>query len=177
MIEGLTVPGVARFPVTFSGSWPALPKRDWRGVACAPEPIVAVTFLRWQHHVEWGLSSRSEDCEIETRLAIFPYDQAGLDVQVSVSIGGGGPRYRCTVPTATYQPDMPPASPVETGTVALLATIEGDPKIEFLGLFIARSDTKGGRNRIWHLRECFREALPTELLEPLTYGRTGQFED
>ncbi len=177
MIEGLTIPGAARLPVTFSGAWPALPKRDWRGIASAPEPIVAVTFLRWQHHIEWGLSNRSEDCEIETRLAIFPYDQAGLDVQVSVSIGGGGPRSRCAVPTATYQPEMPPASPVETGRVSLLATIEADPRIEFLGLFIARSDTKGGRNRIWHLRPCFHDSLPPQLKEALTYGRTGMIED
>jgi hypothetical protein len=177
MIEGLTVPGVAKLPVTFSGTWPEPPKRDWRGVASAPEPIVAVTFLRWQHHVEWGLSSRLEDCEIETRLAIFPYDKAGLDVQVSVSIGGGGPRYRCTVPAATYQPAMPPASPVDTGTVALLTTIEGDPKIDFLALFIARSDTKGGRNRIWHLRPHFHDAVPPQLKEALTYGRTGTIED
>jgi hypothetical protein len=177
MIEGLTVPGVSRFPVTFTGSWSALPKRDWRGIASAQEPIVAIAFLRRQHHVEWGLSSRTEDNEIETRLAIFPYDKAGLDVQVSVSVGGGGRRFRSQVPTAAYQPVMPPASPVETGTVALLATIDGDPKIDFLGLFLAKADTKGGRNRIWHLRPCFQEALPEQLQEALTYGRTGVFED
>jgi hypothetical protein len=177
MIEGLTVPGVARLPVTISGAWPALPKRDWRGVASAPEPIVAVTFMRWQHHVEWGLSARLEDCAIETRLALFPYDKAGLDVQVNVSIGGGGPRYRCTVPSATYQPAMPPSSPVETGTVALLATIEGDPKIDFMALFIARGDTKGVRNFIWHLRPRFQDDVPQQLREALTYGRTGTLED
>jgi hypothetical protein len=85
MIEEITVPGVARLPVMISGCWSAPPKRDWRGFARATEPIVAIAFLRLQHHVEWGLSSSTEDTEIETRLSLFPYDKTCLDVQVSVS--------------------------------------------------------------------------------------------
>ncbi|MEE9365731.1 MAG: hypothetical protein V3W44_03495 [Dehalococcoidales bacterium] len=179
MIAGMTVPGVSRIPVTISGEWPAPPKRDWRGVASSEEPIVAIAFLRWQHHVEWCLSSCTEDgaIDIETRLALFPYDKAGLDVQVNVSIGRGGRRWRSLVASPTYQPTIPAVSPVETGTVALLSRIEGNPTIDFLGLFITKRDTKCRRNRIWHLRPCFHESLPVQLRAPLTYGRTGDFED
>lgn len=161
--------------------------------------MAAIAFLRCERYVEWvrsvrsrprktpfssssddfswALARRLEECEIGIRLALAPYDEAGLDVQVNVFIGGGIRRWRCTVPTAAYLPDMPPATLIETGTVALLATIEGDPKIDLLALFLAQRDTMGARNRIWHLRQCFRDGLPPQLQEALTYGRTGSFED
>lgn len=179
MIEGITIPGVSRIPVSLSGDWSAPPKRDWRGVASAEEPIVAITFLRRQHHIEWCLSRCAEEdaIDIETRLALFPYDKLGLDVQVNVFIGHGGPRSRSLVASPTYQPTVSAVSPIETGKVSLLSRIEGDPTIDFLGLFITKRDTKGGRNGIWHIRPCFHESLPAQLRVPLTYGRTGDFEE
>jgi hypothetical protein len=177
MIDGLTIPGVARAPVVISGEWLPAPKRDWRGVASASEPIVAVSFLRWGHHIEWCLSERPTGNESEVRLALFPYDRDGCDVQVNTFLGGGGQRWRSLVSSAQYRPTIPLSTSLETGRVLSLSRIEGNPCVEFFGLFLAKRDTKGGRNGIWHIRPCFREGLPPALSQVLTFGRTGIIED
>lgn len=59
----------------------------------------------------------------------------------------------------------------------LISRIQGDPCIDFLGLFLAKWDTKTGRDGIWHIRPHLRESLPEQMVVPLTYGRTGEFKE
>ena len=176
MIEGTTIPGALRIPVVISGSWSTPSKSLWEGVATANEPIVAVAFLRCQKQIDWGCSWRSNEPAIATRVSVSGHANSAF-VQVVFSIKGGGSRWTSTLPSPTYRPEIPATASVETGTVALLARIEGDPIIDLLGLFLAKSDTIGGRNHIWHIRSCFHGDLSPLLKEPLTHGRSGKFED
>ncbi len=178
MIENISISGVARLPVTISGKWSTPPKRDWQGLASSVEPIVAVSFLRCNGRVEWCLSERPTGNAIEVRLALLPFDERAVDTQVNTSIGGGGSRrYRSILPSPGYHPTIPIIGSFETGRIMLISRIEGDPCIDFLGLFLARWDTKTGRDGIWHIRPHFREILPKLMLVPLTYGRTGEFQE
>ena len=176
MIEGVTVPGLARMPVAISGSWYSPSRRLWEGRATAEQPIVAVAFVRCEQHVEWGLSWRFDEPDLKTAVS-FSGHEDGAFVQVVFGISGGGARWTSTLPSHTYRPAIPAAATVETGTVSLLARIGGTPAIDLMGLFIAKGDTKGGRKHIWHIRTCFRDTLPPLLRRPLTYGRSGFFED
>ena len=203
MIEGVTVQGVARLPVTIIGglSTPVMPDlrrlQLWEGSAASREPIAAIAFLRYdKREVAWARSERRHhrwhwlpvgtlpltDQVLEIRLTFSPDDERGLRVGIHFGIGGGitgagSGGAQCALPTPGYLRDMPVASKVETGTVTRLATIEGDPKVEFLALFLARRDTKGGRNRNWHLRRSLRDGLQPQMQEVLAYGRSGYFED
>ena len=177
MLAGLIIPDAKKIPVLVKGIWSPSPKRDWRGIASSSEPIVGITFLRFNTVVEWCLSERVIGSEIEVRLALFEYDREHLEVQVNASIGRGGTRYRSTVSSADYLPDIPVTRIFDTGKVVLISTVEGDPTVSFLGLFLARADAKSFPKGIWHVREHFRGNLPGVLIKPLTYGRTGRFSD
>jgi hypothetical protein len=177
MIEKISISGVARLPISISGKWSTSPKRNWKGFASCIESIVAVSFLRCNGRVEWCLSERPTGNEIEVGLALFPFDESALDIQVNVSIGGGGRRYRSILPSPGYYPTIPMINSFETGRIMLISRIEGDPSIDFLGLFLARWDTKTGRDGIWLVRPRLREMLPEQMLVPLTYGRTGEFKE
>ncbi len=177
MIEDITIPRVAKLPVQISGNWAPPPKRDWRGFAIADEPIVAVTFLRCEGHIEWCLSERQNVNMIEVRLALFPYDKNGVDVSVNVCIGGGGRRYRSLLQSFEYRPEIPLTDSFETGHIVCISRIQSEPSIDFLGLFLARRDVKIARCGIWHLRPRLRAGVPNQLSMVLSYGRTGRLEE
>jgi len=176
MIEGTTIPGAKRLPVVLAGAWKSPARLSWEGGATCSEPMVAVAFLRCGHHVDWGLSCRSDSPTIETGI-LFACREADRFVQVNFSINGGGLRWTSLLPSSTYRPIIPANSRLETGTVGIIARVEGEPIIDLLGLFIAKTDTIGGRNRIWHLRPQYHDRLPPVLKRPLTYGRSGEFDD
>jgi hypothetical protein len=175
--EDISISGAARLPVTISGTWSSTPKRDWQGFASSVEPIVAISFLRCNGRVEWCLSERPTGSRMDVGLALFPFDMRGIDVEVNLSIGGGGRRYRSILPKPGYYPTIPMTASFETGRTILISRIEGDPCIDFLGLFLAKWDTKTGRGGIWHIRPHLRQSLPDRMLAALTYGRTGEFEE
>ncbi len=187
MIENLIIPGVTNTPVTISGKWSALPEREWQGCALSPIPIVAILFLRVKNTVKWCLCGRSTGNTTKVRLSLFPYDDTNLDVQINASIGGGRfegifhsggiLRFRTLVPSPLYLPETPTCNIFETGRIIRISAIKGNPKIDFLVLFLARDDVNSKRNGIWHIRSKFLEYIPESLYTPLTYGRTGLFED
>ena len=70
---------------------------------------------------------------------------------------------------------------IESNTTALTAGIEpftavnGSPEIQLFILFLAASDTKVGRNGLWHLRPNLVEYVPPTYRELLAHGRTGEW--
>src|SRR4051812_27242403 len=80
---------LTKLPVRIVGEWGNPLKRDWRGIATAAEPVVAVVFLKHGDTVEWCKSGRASGEGLEVRLALFPYDKSGSEVQVNFSVGGG----------------------------------------------------------------------------------------
>jgi hypothetical protein len=55
----------------------------------------------------------------------------------------------------------------------LLATVEGDPRIELGVLLLALRDVKFGRNHLWHLRPERAQGLPEPFATILVRGRSG----
>jgi hypothetical protein len=177
MIEDITLPGLVRLPVYISGEWAASPKLQWDGSTISDEPIVAVSFLRWEGHVEWCLSERPSGNTIQVRLGLTADDKNRLHVQVFCSFGGGSRRWGMLLSSSEYTPEIPFIGYITTGRVVRIWRIEGKPSIDFLALFLARRDVKSGRAGMWHLRPRLRDGLPPQLWTPLTYGRTGTFDE
>ena len=57
-----------------------------------------------------------------------------------------------------------------TGRPHLVAEIDG---ATFIVVLLQGSVLKGGRNRLWHLRDELASSLPTDLHQLLAHGRTG----
>jgi len=157
MIPEAVLPGLSRIQVSISGAWLPLPKRDWKGHAACSEPFVGVAILESPASAEWCISVRDDS---EVRLAIFPYDQDGLDVEVTFSLGQGGRRWRTWVCSPTYFPVIRSSLVIETGRVVTFCTVEGEPQIELKALFVARRDVKSRRNGVWHIRPELADSLP-----------------
>ena len=94
MISTLTIPTPSPVTITVSGAWSQRPPWDWKGNVVAPEPVIALTFLRVGGHVEWVKSEKTVHDVMAVRLLIGRYDSGGRDVQVYFGIGGNSVRGR-----------------------------------------------------------------------------------
>ena len=98
-LVGSRFPCLTQLPVTLEGGWSPLPRRDWRGIAVASEPLVAVALLGSCGLVQWGRSERGSAEQLAVRLALLPYGADGLNVQVNFSVGLGGGRWQSVFPS------------------------------------------------------------------------------
>jgi hypothetical protein len=104
--------------------------RRWKGLARASEPLVVLAVVASPIVVQWGKSEAATDpdgCPIT--LALFPYDNLGLDVQVNLTAGGGGADNRTSVISVDY---LPPIDRIQraSGELLRLVSIDGRPEIE-----------------------------------------------
>jgi hypothetical protein len=126
--------------------------RRWKGLARASQPLVALAVLVNRDFVDWGKSeaqTQPDGCPIT--LALFPYDNLGLDVEVSLTAGDGGTRTRTTVNSVDYLPAID-AFQLVCGELVKLATIDGRPEIETGLLFLPRGAVRKGRTGNWRLK-------------------------
>jgi hypothetical protein len=169
-IRELRVAGAREVPVRIEGM--AAAPRRWIGNAHADEDIVGMAFLASGATCRWVKSAeRGPHPQIDIRLS--SYDDTHRDVQVGVSVGGAGMLGRCLLEREGDSFRVEPTT-CSTGTIVLLTTVEGDPRTDLLALFLASSDVKFGRNRLWHLREGLVGGLAERLASLFTHGRTGQ---
>lgn len=163
---------LAKLSVVIEGSWNEARPADWRGTARADASIVAVTLLG---RPESGCWCKSEPGLIDgqrVRLLLGRYDKLGRDVKVI--FGAGGQRDgRTMMPDARYRPDIPARTVCTTGSFVRFAIVAGEPAVPCWLLFLAASDVKVGRDRLWHLRKDLREGVAEPLRSILAYGRTG----
>lgn len=162
----------ADLPVTISGEWLDPPKRDWRGIASASEPLVAVVFLKQRNRLEWCKSDRGSVEGLPIRLALFPYDKLASEVQVNFSVGGGGRCLASNVPSRNYRPDIHSHNVVRTGELVTFARVDGSPAVDAEMLFIPQRSVQFGRNALWRLRSGLELSLPDELNQILIGKRS-----
>lgn len=163
---------ITPLPVTVEGQWSPPPKRDWQGQITAAEPVVAVVFLCAGAICRWSRSERRNAGQV--RVALFPYDDMGGDVQLNYSVGGGWQACRLSVCSASYLPDLPSHREFRCGEVQKFAQVEGNPAADLLTLFIARRDVRTARCGLWSLRRELLESISDESIRAmLTYGRSG----
>lgn len=162
--------------MTFDGAWQPAPKRDWQGTIRCTEAVVGISFICVKGHTEWAKSDVGNDEGLEVRVMLGNYDASELDVQVNVSIGHNGPRWRTRIDSASYLPALLVPKVFLTGRIIDFAKIKGDPVVAFKAFFLARRDVRVGRNRLWHLRKELVECFPASLRRILTHGRSGKFD-
>jgi hypothetical protein len=172
-LEAVRLEALQSVPVTVNGSWSA--DRDWRGSARSPVPLVGMSFLQSGNHCEWCKSERDEPSP-EVRLALFPYDEAALDVQVNFSVGHGGRRWRTLMPSPSCRPVLPDTLSLETGTIHRFADLDTDPAVALYYLFVARDDVESSRGTLWRVRHRLEPDLAQPFRQWLTHGRTGGCE-
>jgi hypothetical protein len=175
-ITGAQIKELQPLSITISGEWLENQKYTWRGTAVSSEPIVAVVLLRYNDILEWCKSPTS--CEIlEVTFWISRYNEVDFHSQIGFSVGRGDRRLASSLESANYKPNIKASTSEKTGEVINFTKIEGKPKISFEVIFIARSNVKFGRNRIWHLREKISGSLPDNIRNILEKGRIGQITE
>jgi hypothetical protein len=162
-------------PVRCTGAWDRQPVLRWRGVAVADEPIVAIAFLTTDGHVEWCKGERPRGSTVEIDLALLPYDELRLDVQVNVMIAGAYLRCRSRVRSAEQLASIG-GEPCATGRMHEFARVEGQPPVICDVLFVAGRDVQVRRSGLWRVRSAIVDRLTSPLRDILTRGRTGSFE-
>jgi hypothetical protein len=176
MIGALTIPTPSLVTITVSGAWSQQPPWDWKGSVTAPEPIVAMTFLRVGNHVEWVRSEKTVHAEMEIRLLLGRYDSKGLDVQACFSVGENTVRWRTMLDHANALPTVPGLRQSPAGQSFPFCALFGTPEIALYALVLLRRQAVSARLGIWHLKAEYSSLLPPPWNRVFTYGRAGAFE-
>jgi hypothetical protein len=178
---GESLHDVPQLPVDLSGEWvvektPRLAgglatTRRWKGLARASQPLVALAVVASPTVVRWGKSEAATDpdgCPIT--LALFPYDNLGLDVQVNLTAAGEGAENRTSVNSVDYLPQIDRIQRV-SGELLRLVNIDGQPEIQAGLLFLPRGAVRKGRTGNWRLRRS--EPSVSLLSEMIAGPRSG----
>jgi hypothetical protein len=171
---GVCFHSLTSLPVTLEGGWLPPPWREWRGVAAAGEPLVAVAFLDSGAVVEWCKSERRSAENLAVRFLLLPYDADGRDVQVNFSVGDGGCRGRSLLVSSDWVPEIPDRRELRAGVLERLVEVTAEPRVELALLLIARRDVRSARNGLWRVRNQLADLIPEPFRRLLTYGRTGR---
>jgi hypothetical protein len=146
---------------------------DWRGVATSAEPLVALILLQDIDGPFWAKSGRPH-IGLRIRLRLGWYDNAGLDVQVSFSVGGGWRRSRTFLSSTSVLPEIPGHRDTNTSHVVPFTIVPGSPSIACSVLFLGGAFVETGRNGLWRVRKQFVSSIPEYWREILSRGRTGR---
>jgi hypothetical protein len=172
-LDGMTLDKITPLLITVEGQWSPGPTRDWHGLASAPEPFVALIFLCAPSGCKWAKSQRGEATR-EVRLALFPYDELGKDVQVDLSVGRGYLLARSELPSPAYRPVISGQKTFQCGVINRFMQAVGDPYLDLLILFLAKRDVHSARTGLWHLRPAIADSISSDSIRHMmTYGRTG----
>jgi hypothetical protein len=162
-------------PISISGEWIENQNYEWKGSAVSIEPFVAVVFLKYSNVIEWCKTSNGATDSESVKLWISRYNKIDLHSQIGLPVGRSDRRSSLFLKSASYKPEIKINTSGKTGEIIQFTEIGGSPKISFEILFIARSDVKFGRNRIWHLRENANVSLSDKVRNLLEKGRIGRF--
>jgi hypothetical protein len=175
MIPEINLANLSELEVSITGQWSPAPKRDWQGAAVSSEPIVGLAMMETESGCEWCLSGHTTARNLALRVALFPYEKVGLDVQVNFSVGNtdGHVRGRSAVASPAYVPSLECPRSVRSGQVFTLAKLAGKPSVVLKALFLARCDIRTSRNGIWHIATDFEAGLPAPFRKMLCCGRKG----
>jgi hypothetical protein len=165
-------PNMENLPVTVSGQWLDGATRNWQGVACASQPLVALIILAHGNVAEWCKSERQSSNAMQLRLALFPYEKSGCAIQVNFFAGNAHQRYASVVESESYKPRIKADQIVHTGQLVRFSIVEGVPRIDLKILLLPQRVVKFGRKALWHPRSIMT-ALPEHVGRMLESGRSG----
>ncbi len=122
---------------------------------------------------EWCKAERQSSNAMQLRLALFPFEKSGCEIQVNFSAGDAGRRYASVVESASYKPRIKANQMVSTGQLVRFAIVEGVPRVDLKILLLPQRAVKFGRKTLWHPRESIMPALPEHVGRMLESGRSG----
>jgi hypothetical protein len=165
-----------RIDITITGDWIEGPRRSWEGLAVASEPIVAVSFCVSGNQALWCKSQPGKPDGQPVRFGLGEFDDIGCEVNVNFRIGQGGIRsWPTKVASSTYRPEIKRSISASTCNLVPFTTIHGYYTYDLVMLFLAASDTKVGRKRLWRLRPHLVDSVPLPYRKLLTRRRNGVF--
>jgi hypothetical protein len=170
---GFAFPCMERVPVDIRGTW-NYERRRWSGVAENPDRrMVAMVFARHPEGIEW-IKSDARDMEgLPVEIGFFTNGPDFRDATVFFHVGSASAALYAVLPSSSYLPEIPEHRLLETGQILRLASVEGEPEIEFGAIFLVREDVKFGRKHIWRLRDHLLSAVPAPFSSVLARGRHG----
>lgn len=175
-LQYLRFPRLKRVDVSLTGGWRDDPppswsagRPAWAGVAIAAEPIVALFFAETRSEIRWLRCRKQNAAYLPVDIG---YSSDSYGEQRVVTCGGlresawfkPGDR-----PILTFFPTF------RTGELIQLAVMPHDTETRFFMLVIARSDTRGRRCGLWHLRKSLRDQATNGWDRAFAYGRTGKW--
>jgi hypothetical protein len=156
---------LTELPVTI-GCESATPRR-WAGAARGVEDLVALGLTAHDGVLRWCKSSHRA-VTVPLDITLHPTD-AVEGGYVVLDVGGA-------VDNALSRGDRSisvlPCQAI-TGRPLLLASVEGDPRIELGILLLAFRDVKFGRNHLWRIRPELAQGVPKPFATILVRGRGG----
>ncbi len=174
-LEGTRFEALQSVPIELAGAWIAGARRDWQGQARSSVPLVGIAFLESAGRCQWRKCEKREGPP-DVRLMLLHYDEAGMNVRVSFSVGGGERNWQTVVPSASYRPRLPDIQTLQSACIHRFAAIDGEPPVDLSILFLARADVESLRNGLWRVRKRLAPAVPEPYRRWLTYGRGGTCE-
>jgi hypothetical protein len=144
----------------------ATPRR-WTGAARAVEDLVALGLIAHGGWLRWFKSSLRA-ATLPLTVILHP-PEAVEGGYVVLDVGG---RVDNMLSRDGRSLSVLPRQTI-TGRPLLLATVEGDPRIELGVLLLALRDVKFGRNHLWHLRPEWALGLTEPFATILVGGRSG----
>jgi hypothetical protein len=85
------------------------------------------------------------------------------------------PLCRAVVAPDFLLPHIPTTQTLETGQISHLTTLVGEPDLQILILFLARTDVRSSRNGLWRIRKRLEPLIEEPFRSWLTFGRTRRY--
>jgi len=162
--------------VELSGQWVnKASRRDWRGVAEADLPFVAVLFVTEGRYLFWRKDDKrgeSGDSSRAIRLTLWSLDDGTMDC--GYRIGRGVIRLTGKEKSSSYLPDLKERWTVLTGEPFGFVSIEIEPPINLYGLFIVKRDINTLRKGLWHLKSSLLIGISEPWKTMVGNGRQGE---
>jgi hypothetical protein len=161
--------GLLRIPLVLSGAWASASRDLWIAKASCQQAVVCISFQVCGGVGYWAKSSRpAADMEaIRISLGVNPADPA------DVTIGCGWIAEPVRLAEAGARPALPEKIAIETGVLWPLCRFDASPAIELHLLFLAPSDVRWGRNRLWRLNPSRATGVCESYRGVLAAGRSG----
>jgi hypothetical protein len=151
----------------------------WRGTVECAEPLATLAFVHTATYGEW-CKRKSKDT-LYVQGTISPRDFWG-EVRVCISLDRGEPwsyssqRWGHTIVAPDFLlPHIPATQTFETGQISHLMTLAGEPDLQMLILFLARTDVRLSRNGLWRIRKRLEPMIEEPFRSWLTFGRTRRY--
>ncbi len=159
------------------GDWVNGPKRQWRGAAKGEKPLIALIMCEVGDALIWTKSERhGPQGELTINMLISHYDADGCRVQVNYGLGGIHARANTTVASAEYRPELPASFEVKTAEINKLASVKGEPDMDFYALFLCADEAEFSESGSWTVKQSYVDGLQEPFRSILVGGRFGELD-